>query len=101
MDVRLTRLGYMAGAVLQMILPWYPFFLRAFARVVFIADPRLRAPGDLTIYDAAYVSLAEGLKVVLLTADRRLARQPGPGPGPNIEVLSPSTERVPAFTPPT
>ena len=35
------------------------------------------------------MSIAEGLQVVLLTADRRLASAPGAGPGPNIEVLSP------------
>jgi predicted nucleic acid-binding protein len=43
---------------------------------------------NLTIYDAAYVSLAEALHVSLLTADRRLAR--APGPRCHIEVLSPS-----------
>lgn len=32
---------------------------------------------NLTIYDAAYVALAELLDVVLLTADARLARAPG------------------------
>jgi predicted nucleic acid-binding protein len=33
---------------------------------------------NLTIYDAAYVALAEALEVDLLTADRRLAKAPGP-----------------------
>jgi predicted nucleic acid-binding protein len=33
---------------------------------------------DLAPYDAAYVALAELLGVVLLTADTRLARAPGP-----------------------
>ncbi len=33
---------------------------------------------NLTVYDAAYVALAEVLDVVLLTADARLARAPGP-----------------------
>jgi predicted nucleic acid-binding protein len=33
---------------------------------------------NLTVYDAAYVALAEALGAVLLTADRRLARAPGP-----------------------
>jgi predicted nucleic acid-binding protein len=33
---------------------------------------------NLTVYDAAYVTLAELLGVVLLTADARLARAPGP-----------------------
>jgi predicted nucleic acid-binding protein len=33
---------------------------------------------SLTVYDAAYVALAEALGVVLLTADVRLARAPGP-----------------------
>ncbi|MDQ3615524.1 MAG: type II toxin-antitoxin system VapC family toxin [Actinomycetota bacterium] len=33
---------------------------------------------NLTIYAAAYVSLAEALQVPLLTGDRRLARAPGP-----------------------
>jgi predicted nucleic acid-binding protein len=32
---------------------------------------------NLTIYDAAYVALAEALDIVLLTADRRLADAPG------------------------
>jgi len=32
----------------------------------------------LTVYDAAYVALAEVLDVVLLTADARLANAPGP-----------------------
>ena len=33
---------------------------------------------NLTIYDAAYVALAEALHVPLLTGDRRLARSTGP-----------------------
>jgi predicted nucleic acid-binding protein len=33
---------------------------------------------NLTIYDAAYVALAESLSAVLLTGDRRLARAAGP-----------------------
>lgn len=33
---------------------------------------------NLTIYDAAYVALAETLQVPLLTGDRRLARSTGP-----------------------
>jgi predicted nucleic acid-binding protein len=33
---------------------------------------------DLTIYDAAYVALAELLRVPLVTLDARLARAPGP-----------------------
>jgi len=33
---------------------------------------------DLSVYDAAYVALAETLGVVLLTADVRLAQAPGP-----------------------
>jgi len=33
---------------------------------------------NLTIYDAAYVALAEALQVTLLTGDRRLARSTGP-----------------------
>ena len=32
---------------------------------------------NLTIYDAAYVALAEHLSVTLVTADRRLAEAPG------------------------
>jgi predicted nucleic acid-binding protein len=34
--------------------------------------------GNLTIYDASYVALAEALDVTLLTGDGRLARAPGP-----------------------
>lgn len=44
--------------------------------------------GDLTVYDAAYVALAELMQSGLLTADRRLARSPGPLCA--IEVLTPS-----------
>lgn len=40
---------------------------------------------NLTIYDAAYVALAEALQVHLLTGDKRLAR--APGPRCHIEVL--------------
>lgn len=32
---------------------------------------------NLTIYDAAYIALAEALETALLTADTRLARAPG------------------------
>ncbi len=69
------------------------------ALVDLVAMPLRRAPHrallvrawqlqeNLTIYDAAYVSLAEALEVPLLTADQRLAR--APGPRCHIEVLSP------------
>jgi predicted nucleic acid-binding protein len=40
---------------------------------------------NLTIYDAAYVALAEALEVLLLTGDGRLAK--ATGPTCNIEVL--------------
>lgn len=40
---------------------------------------------DLTVYDAAYVALAEALGAPLLTADRRLAK--AAGPRCSIEVL--------------
>jgi len=33
---------------------------------------------NLTVYDASYVALAEGLDATLLTSDARLARAPGP-----------------------
>ena len=33
---------------------------------------------NLTIYDAAYMALAEAMDATLLTGDRRLARAPGP-----------------------
>ncbi|HVA43960.1 MAG TPA: type II toxin-antitoxin system VapC family toxin [Acidimicrobiales bacterium] len=42
---------------------------------------------NLTIYDAAYVALAELLDVALLTADVRLAS--APGPQCRVEVLAP------------
>lgn len=32
---------------------------------------------NVTVYDAAYLALAEALEVALLTADKRLARAPG------------------------
>lgn len=34
--------------------------------------------GNITVYDAIYVALAEALDCDLVTADRRLARAPGP-----------------------
>jgi predicted nucleic acid-binding protein len=40
---------------------------------------------SLTVYDAAYIALAEAMEVVLLTADERLAR--ASGPRCTIEVL--------------
>ncbi len=40
---------------------------------------------NLTVYDAAYVALAEALDTPLLTADARLAK--APGPRCSIEVL--------------
>jgi len=45
---------------------------------------------NLTIYDAAYVALAEALRSPLLTADTRLAR--APGLRCVVEVLSPRGE---------
>ena len=42
---------------------------------------------NLTIYDAAYVALAEALQAPLLTGDRRLSRSPGPRCA--IEVIEP------------
>jgi predicted nucleic acid-binding protein len=44
---------------------------------------------NLTIYDAAYVALAEALKVTLLTGGKRLAG--AAGPQCHIEVLRPPT----------
>jgi predicted nucleic acid-binding protein len=43
---------------------------------------------NLTICDAAYVALAEAMQATLLTADRRLAR--APGPRCPIEILQPT-----------
>jgi predicted nucleic acid-binding protein len=44
---------------------------------------------NLSVYDAAYVALAEALEAQLLTGDRRLAR--AAGPRCQIEVLRPTT----------
>jgi predicted nucleic acid-binding protein len=44
---------------------------------------------NLTIYDAAYVALAEALQAPLLTGDRRLAR--ATGPRCSIEVMKTQT----------
>ena len=44
---------------------------------------------NLTVYDAAYVALAEALEVTLLTGDGRLAR--ATGPRCHIEVLRPAS----------
>jgi predicted nucleic acid-binding protein len=52
---------------------------------------------NLTIYDAAYVALAEAMHATLLTADRRLARAPGlrcP-----IEILQPAPPQPPPEPP--
>jgi predicted nucleic acid-binding protein len=43
---------------------------------------------NLTIYDAAYIALAEAMHATLLTGDRRLAR--APGPHCPIEILQPT-----------
>jgi predicted nucleic acid-binding protein len=43
---------------------------------------------NLTIYDAAYVALAEAMQATLLTADQRPAR--APGPRCPIEILAPA-----------
>jgi predicted nucleic acid-binding protein len=43
---------------------------------------------NLTIYDAAYVALAEALQASLLTGDKRLAT--ATGPRCHIEVLRPT-----------
>ena len=52
---------------------------------------------NLTVYDAAYVALAEAMHATLLTADRRLAR--APGPQCPIEILQPAAV-MPAPEPP-
>ena len=44
---------------------------------------------NLTVYDAAYVALAEALEVTLLSGDGRLAR--ATGPRCHIEVLRPAS----------
>lgn len=43
---------------------------------------------NLTVYDAAYVALAEAMQAPLLTGDQRLAQ--APGPRCHIEVLQPA-----------
>lgn len=43
---------------------------------------------NLTVYDAAYVALAEAMQATLLTGDQRLAR--APGPRCRIETLQPA-----------
>jgi predicted nucleic acid-binding protein len=43
---------------------------------------------NLTVYDAAYVALAEAMSATLLTGDRRLAM--APGPRCPVEVLQPA-----------
>ncbi len=53
---------------------------------------------NLTIYDAAYVALAEAMQATLLTADRRLAR--APGSRCPIEILQPAPP-TPAPEPPS
>ena len=45
---------------------------------------------NLTIYDGMYIALAEAMHATLLTADRRLAR--APGPRCPIEVLQPAAQ---------
>ena len=49
---------------------------------------------SLTIYDAAYVALAEALDVVLLTADARLSRAPGLRCDVEVLVSSPRKGRA-------
>lgn len=56
--------------------------LLAFPITVFPTAPLLRRVWELrpnvTVYDGCYVALAEAVDTVLLTADQRLARAPGP-----------------------
>jgi predicted nucleic acid-binding protein len=52
---------------------------------------------NLTVYDAAYVAVAEIMQATLVTADRRLAA--ASGPRCTIEILQPAP--VPAPEPPT
>ena len=52
---------------------------------------------NLTIYDGAYIALAEAMHATLLTADRRLAR--APGPRCPIEILQPALS-IPVAEPP-
>jgi predicted nucleic acid-binding protein len=44
---------------------------------------------NLTVYDAAYIALAEAMQATLLTGDQRLAQ--APGPRCRIEVLRPAS----------
>jgi predicted nucleic acid-binding protein len=44
---------------------------------------------NLTVYDAAYVALAEAMQATLLTGDHRLAK--APGPRCPIEILQPAS----------
>jgi predicted nucleic acid-binding protein len=44
---------------------------------------------NLTVYDAAYVALAEAMQATLLTGDQRLAR--ASGPRCRIEILEPTS----------
>ncbi len=48
----------------------------------------LQLRDNLTIYDAAYVALAEAMSATLLTGDQKLAR--APGPQCHIEVFQPA-----------
>jgi len=43
-----------------------------------VAERAWELRGNLTLYDAWYVALAEGLNTELITLDARLARAPGP-----------------------
>jgi predicted nucleic acid-binding protein len=44
---------------------------------------------NLTVYDAAYIALAEAMQATLLTGDQRLAQ--APGPRCLIEILRPAS----------
>lgn len=52
-----------------------------------LLERALELRDNMTVYDAAYVALAELLSIPLLTGDRRLARSTGPRC--DIEVLRP------------
>ena len=52
---------------------------------------------NLTIYDAAYVALAEAMQATVLTADRRLVK--APGPRCPIEILLPPAPNAAGATP--
>ena len=68
-ELSLAAAGVARGQFRDLAIERYPH--------VALSDRMWALRGNLTVYDAAYVALSEGLDLPLITSDRRLARSSG------------------------